>query len=95
MAMHVGIVEFEFRLHGCRSLKEKRQVLRSLIDGLRHHFNASVAEVDHQDEWQRAAVAAAVVNGDRRLVERLLEELIDFAESRTEAELVNLETEIL
>ncbi len=47
MAMHVGIVEFEFRLHGCRSLKEKRQVLRSLIDDLRHHFNASVAEVDH------------------------------------------------
>ncbi|MCC7493064.1 MAG: DUF503 domain-containing protein [Fimbriimonadaceae bacterium] len=93
--MHIGIAELTFRLDGCRSLKEKRHVVRSLVDRLRHQFNASVAEVAHQDEWTLAGVGLALVNSDRRLVERLLEQVVDYAERTCEAELIGLETELL
>ncbi len=93
--MHIGIVEMTWRLNGCQSLKDKRQVVRSLVDRLRHQFNASVAEVAHQDEHQLAGVGLAMVNSDRRLVERLLDQIIDFAEATADAELIGLETEIL
>ncbi len=93
--MYVGVVELQLRLDGCRSLKEKRQVVRSLVDRLRHQFNASVAETAHQDTWDLAGLGLAVVNSDRRLVERLIEQIIDYAESHTEAELIGIQTEIL
>ncbi len=93
--VHVGIVTLTLRLHGCRSLKEKRHTVRSLIDQLRHQFGASVAECEHQDEWQLAGIGIAMVSGDRRLLERLLEEILDYAEDHTEAEVVGVETEVL
>jgi hypothetical protein len=88
-------LELEFRLDGCRSLKDKRQVIRSLIDRLRHHFNVAVAETEHQDVWDRAGIAIAVVSSDRGVVQRLLDELTDYAEATTEAELVGIHSEIL
>lgn len=59
--MHAAAVRFELRIPESRSLKAKRAVLRPIVDGLRHRFKVSVAEVDHQDTWQRAAIAVAVV----------------------------------
>jgi uncharacterized protein YlxP (DUF503 family) len=54
-------------------LKEKRSVLRSLKDRLRDRHNVSVAETDHQNTWQRAELAVAIVSADRRQAERLVE----------------------
>ena len=93
--MHIGLVQLTLRLDGCRSLKEKRHHVRGLIDRLRHQFNASVAEIAYQDEWERAGLGVAVVNSSRPLVERLIEEILDYAESHTEAEVIGIETEIL
>jgi len=58
---HVATLEVELHLPAARSLKAKRAVLRPLIEGLRHRFGVAVAEVDHQDLWQRAGVAVAAV----------------------------------
>jgi uncharacterized protein len=55
-------VEFDLRLPGCQSLKEKRSVLRPVLEGLRNRHPVSVSEVDHQDQWQRAAIGMAVVS---------------------------------
>ncbi len=59
--MHAAAVCFELRVPESRSLKAKRAAVRPIVDGLRHRFHVSVAEVDHQDAWQRAAIAVAVV----------------------------------
>ena len=59
--MHAAAVRFELFVPESRSLKAKRAVLRPIVDGLRHRMKISVAEVDHQDTWQRAAIAVAVV----------------------------------
>jgi uncharacterized protein YlxP (DUF503 family) len=59
--MHAVAVRFELFIPESRSLKAKRAVLRPIVDGLRHRLHVSVAEVDHQDTWQRAAIAVALV----------------------------------
>ncbi len=60
--MHVAVVRLEFHIPQARSLKEKRAVVRPVVEGLRHRFSLSVAEVAYQDKWQRAAIGLAVVS---------------------------------
>ncbi len=60
--MHVAVVQFELHIPTSRSLKEKRAALRPIVEGLRHRFQISVAEVGYQDKWQRALVGVAVVS---------------------------------
>jgi len=68
----VGVVVWELHLADCRSLKDKRRVLKSLRDRLRSRFNVSVAETNHQELWQRAELACGVVATDRRHAEQQL-----------------------
>jgi uncharacterized protein len=68
----VGIQMWELHLPGCHSLKEKRGTLKPLSAALRQRFNLSVAETGHQDLWQRAEIACAVVGSARPPVEETL-----------------------
>jgi len=68
----IGVLTMELRLEHAHSLKEKRHVLESLKDRLRHKFNVSVAEIDYQDLWQRSVVAAVTVSGDQKFAEKVL-----------------------
>ncbi len=61
--MHVAVARVELHIPQSRSLKEKRAVLRPIVEGLRRRFHLSVAEVAHQDKWQRSAIGLAVVAG--------------------------------
>ena len=71
--MIVLVQSWDLHLEGCQSLKDKRSVLQSLKAGLRR-LNLAVAEVDHQDLWQRAGLAAAAIAGERRVAEETLRE---------------------
>jgi uncharacterized protein YlxP (DUF503 family) len=66
--VHVAITTWDLHLEGCLSLKDKRSRLKPLVAALRR-VNLSVAEVDHQDLWQRAGLACAAVGSDRSVVE--------------------------
>ena len=70
--MIVAIQTWDLHLPGCHSLKEKRGVLKPLTTGLRRSLNVSVAETAHQDLWQRAEIACAVVGSARSVVEEIL-----------------------
>jgi uncharacterized protein YlxP (DUF503 family) len=59
--MFIAVGRFEFFIPASRSLKDKRQVLRSVIQTVRNKFNVSIAEVEYQDLWQRAAVGISCV----------------------------------
>jgi hypothetical protein len=63
---------WDLHLEGCQSLKAKRAVLQSLKAELRRKLNVAVAEVDHQDLWQRAGIACVTVASDRRVAEEIL-----------------------
>ena len=75
----VGVLTLELRLENSHSLKDKRHVVESLKDRLRHKFNVAVAEIEYQDLWQRAAVAAVTVSPDRAHAERVLQSVEDEA----------------
>ena len=63
---------WELHLEGCQSLKDKRAILQSLKSELRRKLNLAVAEVAHQELWQRAGIACATVASERRVAEETL-----------------------
>jgi uncharacterized protein len=69
----IGVLTLELRLENSHSLKDKRHVVKSLKDRLRHKFNVAVAEIEYQDLWQRAAVAAVTVASDHTRAEQVLQ----------------------
>src|SRR3954453_904841 len=77
----VGVLTLELRLENSHSLKEKRHVVESLKARLRNKFNVSVAEIDYQDLWQRAAIAAVTVSSDHTHAEKVLRSVEDEAAS--------------
>ena len=70
--MIIATATWDLHLPGCHSLKEKRSVLKPLTSALRRTLNVSVAETGHQDLWQRAEIACAVVGSDRSVVDETL-----------------------
>ncbi len=69
----IGVLTLELRIENSHSLKDKRHVVQSLKDRLRRKFNVAVAEVEYQDLWQRAAVAAVTVSSDHAYAEKVLQ----------------------
>ena len=75
----VGVLTLELRLENSHSLKDKRNVVASLKNRLRHKFNVAVAEIDHQDTWQRATLAAVTVSADQVFAGKILQAVEDEA----------------
>ncbi len=71
--MVVGSLEVHLRMDGCRSLKEKRRVLRPLIERLRRDLHASVAEVGDNDLWNVSMIGVACVGSSRIQVQQALD----------------------
>jgi uncharacterized protein YlxP (DUF503 family) len=69
----VAVERFDLRIPGVRSLKEKRHVIKGLTAALRQTFAVSVAEVDHQDLWQRATIAVAAVGPEQHQLRRVMQ----------------------
>jgi len=91
VTVHTLSVKLTFYIPQATSLKDKRQVCRSLIDKTRQRFNASVAEVDTQDVHQTLTIGVAVVSGDAAHTQRSLDEVIRFMEEYADAELTGVE----
>ena len=91
----IGVLTLELRLEDSHSLKDKRHVVQSLKERLRHKFNVAVAEIDYQDLWQRAAVAAVTVSSDHAHAARTLQSVEDEAAALLGAELVEATVEWL
>lgn len=93
--MVVGTAVVELHVHGSRSLKQKRGVVRSITQRLRNRFNVSVAEVDGRDAWQRAVLGLATVAREGPSARALLERAIDHVEELHLAELLDQEVRIV
>jgi uncharacterized protein len=94
-AVHAAALRFDLRIPGTRSLKEKRAVVRPLVEGARHRFHCSVAEVGHQDRWQRAAIGVAVVAGDAGHLDEVLDAVERWVVGHPEVEVLDVETTYL
>jgi uncharacterized protein len=93
--MVIGLLTLDLHFPGARSLKDKRQALRSLEEKVRHRFNVSIAEVEHQDLWQRARLAVVSVNTDHSHLESTLSSVAGAAGMARDILLIDSQTEIL
>ncbi|MDE0204876.1 MAG: DUF503 domain-containing protein [Candidatus Tectomicrobia bacterium] len=91
--MIVGVCTIELRLHENRSLKGKRQVLKSITSRVKNNFNVAIAEVDFQDKWQRALLGVAVVSTAQDHANGILSKVVNFVDSMHLAELLDYEIE--
>jgi uncharacterized protein YlxP (DUF503 family) len=69
----IAFLTLELRIEGAHSLKDKRQVLRSLKDKLRNGFNVAVAELDANDLWQRATIGVVSISGSQDYLQGLMQ----------------------
>ena len=94
-AARVALGMMELHLPDVDSLKGKRRVLKGLKERVRARFEVSVAEVDHQDTWQRATLAVAYVSSDARHANEVVSKAMDFIEDHVEGMVLDTTVEIL
>jgi uncharacterized protein YlxP (DUF503 family) len=90
--VHAAAICFDLHVPDSRSLKAKRAAIRPIVDGLRHRFRVSVAEVGHHDQWQRAEVAVAAVAGTHRHLQDVLDSVERFVAAAPGIELLDVAT---
>jgi uncharacterized protein YlxP (DUF503 family) len=93
--MIVGAAAVEIHIHGSRSLKAKRGVVRSIAQRVRNRFDLSVAEVGGQDTWQLAVLGLATVGSDRRKVRAVLDRALAYIEDLHLAEVLHTDIELV
>ena len=89
--MLVALERFDLRIRESHSLKQKRHVVKTLTNNIRSTFNVSVAEVDHQDLWQRAAIGVAAVGSQEYHLRKVLHEVEKYVDRQTEVEVIETE----
>lgn len=85
--------EVQLYLPESRSLKDKRQVLQSLQERIRNRFSVAVAEVEHQDLWQRATLGVATVSNSVRHGDEVLTKVVGFIEQERRAQVLDYSIE--
>ena len=94
--MHIGAARLTFHLPDSHSLKDKRQVSRSLTARIRNKFNVAVAEEADNDLWQRLTLLACSASNDAAHANEMLSEVVNFVEEvRPDLELLDYQVEII
>jgi uncharacterized protein YlxP (DUF503 family) len=82
--MVVGVLRVECSLPGTQSIKDKRRIVKSLLDRLHHRFRVAAAEVAHQDSWRRAGLAVAYISTTARHADEVLAHVASAIERHTD-----------
>ena len=93
--MHVAAVTVELRIRDMHSLKEKRRVVKSIIADIGKSHPVAIAEVDHQDLWQRSTLGIAAISTSPGQVERMLRSINNDLDARDDVELLVVTTSYL
>src|SRR4051812_45699505 len=89
--MHAVAVRFDLHIPESRSLKVKRAAIRPIVDGLRHRYHVSVAEIDHQEQWQRAEIGVALIAESDGHLRDVLDEVERFVARAPDVEVLDVE----
>jgi len=93
--MMIGSCILELTIFEANSLKDKRQVIKSLIRRIQSRFNVSVAEIDKQDSWRSAVIGFACVSSSARHAGQMVNSVIQFVEGDCRVEIMKQDSEIL
>lgn len=93
--MIIGICICEIFIFNANSLKSKRSVVKSIIEKSKNRFNISIAEVGENDKWQKSIIAFSTISNDQKIVEGTIDKVINFFDSYSEIEIIDIKREIL
>jgi len=93
--MVIAYALFDLHLPGCRGLKEKRMIVKSLKTRIRNEFQVSAAEVGDQDLLQRAQLGVGVVGPDQAVLDALLRYILSFVEQNLDGEILDYRNEFI
>jgi len=93
--MVVGVLKTVLSIPGSDSLKDKRQVVKSILDIARNRFNVSAAEIDQLESHRRAGLGFACVSNDKALANKILDRVLDHIESDPRCEVVESELDFV
>ena len=93
--MVVGLASIEIHIPECGSLKRKRQFLKSIKDRVKNRFNVSIAEVDHNDLWQRTTLGVSVVANQKLFADQVLAGVVDLISKESGIEILDYSIELL
>lgn len=91
--MVIGALNVDLTVADANSLKDKRQVIKSLLDTIRNKFNVSAAEIGDLDLWRRSELGVACVSNDQEVANTLLNRVLSYIDSdpRVSVESVHIE----
>lgn len=93
--MVIGVARIKLMAPWVRSLKEKRMVVKSIMGKVRSRFNVAISEVGELDTHQTIIIGLSQVSNERRIVDSMINQVIDYIEDNTEANLLDIEIEII
>ncbi len=92
--MVVGLANIDIHIPESGSLKNKRHFLKGIKDRLRNKFNVSVAEVGHNDLWQRTTIGVSVVANDKKFANRVLSQVVEHINKENGVQILDYSIEI-
>ena len=93
--MVIGVCKVVLAIDEAYSLKEKRHIVKSLIERIKSRFNASIAEVDLNDKWNRAVIGISCVSNKSGHADSMMANIVNFIENDGRAVLFDYSTEII
>jgi uncharacterized protein YlxP (DUF503 family) len=93
--MIIGTGTLTFRIHGCRSLKEKRSVVKAIVSRIHNNFNISIAEVGDNDMHQQAKIGFALVGNSKQIINSKIDKILNLADNINAAEFVDSQMEVI
>jgi uncharacterized protein YlxP (DUF503 family) len=95
MSMVVGVCTLVLYIPEANSLKDKRSVVKSMVEGMRSKFNVSAAEVEDNDVWRRATVGIACVSNSQPFTDQVLNKVVDWVEANPRVDITDVQIEFL
>lgn len=93
--MLIGSCYIELRLFTPQSLKEKRHIIKSIMDRIKNKYNVSIAEVELNDKWQMAGIGIACVSNDSKIIDSTFNSIIEFLDGDTRFDITTIDIETL
>ena len=93
--MVIGLLTVELYLPAARSLKSKRQILKSIITRVRNKFNVSISETDNNDLWQRASLSCCIVTNDAGFASKVLEKAVSEMQRNLDGDILDYKISML
>ncbi|MEO0289419.1 MAG: DUF503 domain-containing protein [candidate division WOR-3 bacterium] len=92
--MKVTVVKIELFMRESQTLKDKRRVIKSLIERVKNRYNVSIAEVDDNDSCKKSTIGIAILSNDTKFNDKQLKEIINFIDSNPFVMIIKSEMEI-